>query len=156
MKFVLVHLSSKQPAWLTEALNEFETKISPIVKFEIVHLSTPAVARDNSAEKIQQESDKLLKLIKPDDFIVVFDERGLALDSQSFAKKTNQILNSGKKRALFIVGGAFGVSDAIRKKANLTLSLAPFVMNHQVAQIVAAEQIFRSLTILKGLPYHNQ
>lgn len=156
MKFHLVHLSSKQPAWLAEALEEFEAKIRPLIGFEIVHLSTPAVARDHSVEKVERESEKLMNIIKPDDFVVVFDERGLALDSQSFSKKVNQVLNSGKKRALFIVGGAYGVSDAIRKRAHMTLNLAPFVMNHQVAQIVAAEQIYRSLTILKGLPYHNQ
>lgn len=156
MKFILVHLSSKQPAWLAQALKEFEEKISPMVAFEVVHLATPNIARDHCEEKIQKEGENLLKIFKPDDFIVVFDERGMALDSPSFAKKTNQILNSGKKRALFIVGGAYGVSEQIRKKANMTLNLAPFVMNHQVAQLVAAEQIYRSLTILKGLPYHNR
>lgn len=156
MKFVLVHFSSKQPGWLTQALGDFEAKIKPLVKFEVVQLSTPSIARDNAAEKTEKEAQLLLNLLKPDDFFVVFDERGLALDSPSFSKKMNQILNSGKKRCLFVVGGAYGVTDAIRKKAHLSLSLAPFVLNHQVAQLVAAEQIYRSLTILRGLPYHNQ
>lgn len=156
MKFVLVHISTSQPAWLREAMSEFAAKIDPLVPFEDLNLISPKIARKQSHAKVSKEGELIDKLISRDDFVVLFDERGKALDSISFSKKTNQVLTSGKKRALFIIGGAYGFTDEIRRRADLILNLAPFVLNHHVAQLVAAEQIYRSLTILKGLPYHNE
>lgn len=156
MKFALVHVSTGQPAWLREALTQFTAKINPLVPFEILALVSPKMARKQSHAKVERESELLADMIEPQDFVVLFDERGQALDSPAFAKKINQVLSSGKKRALFVVGGAYGFSDELKERADLTLNLAPFVLNHQVAQLVATEQIYRALTILKNLPYHNE
>ncbi|PWU21805.1 MAG: 50S rRNA methyltransferase [Bdellovibrio sp.] len=156
MKVVLLCLSSGGPPWLKEALGDFERKIRPLIPFETAQLSSKSFSRKNSRRKVAEEGRKAREAATSDDFVVLFDERGVALDSPAFAKKVNTVFLSGKKRALFIVGGPFGFDEELRRRADMILALAPFVLNHFVAQLVAAEQIYRSLTILKGLPYHNE
>lgn len=155
MKFVLLTVKSSKPAWVKEALAEYLQKIDPLQKIEMLEVSGTTSARENSEKKKKNESEALLSAIKADDFVWLFDERGQNLDSVAFSKKLNQSLISGKKRLVVIIGGAFGVGPEVRDRAQLTLSLAPFVMNHWIAQIVCLEQIYRGLSILKGLPYHN-
>ena len=76
-------------------------------------------------------------------------------DSYKNSEQLEKATTSGKKRIVFIIGGAFGVSDEIKKQAHLKVGLSAMVMNHLVAETVALEQIYRSLTILNRIPYHN-
>lgn len=67
-----------------------------------------------------------------------------------------QIQNSGKKRSVFVIGGAFGVDETVKARAQKTICLSSMVLNHLVAKVVVLEQIYRSFTILGHLPYHNE
>ena len=77
------------------------------------------------------------------------------MDSIKFSEHLNRILGSGKKQVYFLIGGPYGVSDEIKKRASLKVNLSPFTLNHLVAQVVLLEQIYRGFMILKNLPYHN-
>lgn len=156
MKFVLLTLKSAKPAWVKEGLEDYLRKIDPLQKIEFNELAGSAgAARENADLKRKEDSRALAAALKKDDFIVLFDEKGLGLDSMGFAKRLNQIQMSGKKRAVFVIGGAYGVDEQVRAQADVVISFSAMVMNHWVAQIVALEQIYRGFAILKGLPYHN-
>lgn len=156
MKFEFVHLISAHEKWAETAMSVYTEKISHFINFEIKDLGSVKSSRENPENKVKAESEKLLKYFKPDDFIVLFDERGETPDSIQFAKKIEKIMNSGKKRTVFIIGGAYGVGQDVRSRANLTISLSTMVLSHLVAEVVALEQIYRAFTILKNLPYHNK
>lgn len=156
MKFVLLRLSGQDPEWLKRAAADYTAKINPLITFEIQSIPSPKHTRDQASAKLAEESRLIERALKPDDDLILFDERGKSLDSRAFAKVINEILNSGKKRAIFLIGGAYGVDPKIAEKARRKISLAPFVMNHHVAEVVALEQIYRAMTILKNLPYHNE
>ena len=155
MKFILYNLATAKEQWADDVSELYKKKISFFVPLEIQTLRAKKSARDDSEFKKQEESSLLLKNILPDDFVILFDERGLVLDSLKFAKKIENILGSSKKRAIFIIGGAFGVNDQVRARADLLVSLSPMVMNHLMAQAVSLEQIYRAFTIIKKIPYHN-
>ncbi len=155
MKFLLLTCATASEDWSDEAFRLYQKKISPFIPFEIKELSLKKSARDDRSQKLKSDSDLLLAEIKPDDYVVLFDERGDQLDSRKFSEKIGQILNSGKKRTVFVIGGAYGVDDRVRSRAQLKVSFSKMVMNHLVAQVVALEQIYRGFTILKNLPYHN-
>ncbi len=87
--------------------------------------------------------------------MVLLDEQGKGLTSKAFSKELVQWVESGKKRVVFVIGGSYGVSDAVKTRANIKLKLSDFVLNHWVAQIVLTEQIYRALAIWRNLPYHN-
>ena len=155
MKFVFLHVSSSKEKWCEEASELYTQKLKHFTLFEVVTLSSKKLARAASSAKFQLESEEILNFLEPDDQVILFDERGKNLNSEQFSDLVQKTLMSGKRRCVWIIGGAFGVSEELKARAQAKLSLAPFVLNHQVAQIVALEQIYRAFTILKNLPYHN-
>lgn len=155
MKFVLLTLASAHEKWADQATDLYLSKIGHFSKIEIVELKPSKTGRALASQKVIEESEKILDFLTTDDYVVLFDEKGESLDSLQFAKKIETIQNSGKKRAVFIIGGAFGVGDSIKNRANLKISLSKMVFNHLVAQTVVLEQIYRAFTINKNLPYHN-
>lgn len=96
-----------------------------------------------------------MQFIKETDEVILFDERGKSYDSRGFSKELERKLGGGKKRIVFIIGGAYGVDDRIRAVAKSQICMSSFVLNHLVAQTVALEQIYRALCIYKNIPYHN-
>ena len=87
-------------------------------------------------------------------FRIVCDERGKGLTSREFAELM-QSLREQAKDVAFIIGGAFGVTDDVRRSAGRVLALAPWTLPHELARLVLAEQLYRAGTILKGEPYHK-
>ncbi|WP_374310151.1 23S rRNA (pseudouridine(1915)-N(3))-methyltransferase RlmH [Methylocella sp.] len=87
--------------------------------------------------------------------IVAFDERGSLLGSRAFAHWLGARRDCGAAAATFLIGGADGLSDEARGATGLVLSFGPMTFPHQIARILAAEQIYRAMTILSGHPYHR-
>lgn len=156
MKFILYNLATAKEPWAAEAAGLYSQKISHFVPFEVQILKPKKSSRDEAEQKKKEESEMILSSLVNDDFVVLFDERGRAFNSIEFSKKIEQILLSSKKRAIFIIGGAYGVNEDVRKRAQLVVALSPMVLNHLLAQTVAMEQIYRALTIIKNIPYHNK
>ena len=90
------------------------------------------------------------------DYVVLLDNKGKASSSLQFAQKLQSWLNSGKKRLLFVVGGAYGFSDEIYSKACEKCSLSKMTFSHQMVRLFFAEQLYRAFTILKNEPYHHE
>ncbi len=155
MKTVLFDFKTSKEAWFDEASLVYYKKINAYCEFEIVHLKTLKQSRDDLSAKKKFEEDELFKKLSADDFVILFDEMGRDLTSIEFSKHLEKIETSGKKRIVFIIGGAYGVSENIKMKANLKISLSKFVMNHLVAEVVVLEQIYRAHTITNRIPYHN-
>jgi 23S rRNA (pseudouridine1915-N3)-methyltransferase len=87
--------------------------------------------------------------------VVLLDERGVSLDSPALALKVDQLATQGKA-ITFLIGGAYGVTDALRKKADLVWSLSPLVFPHQLVRLILTEQLYRAQQILAGGSYHHQ
>lgn len=155
MKIIFLYIETQKEDWALEAQDVYSEKIKRFSDFEILKIKSPSLARENKDQKIQEESKLILAKIKDDDHFVLFDEAGKSFDSLEYAKNFQRITESNPKRIIFLVGGAFGVSEEVKKRANSKLSLSKMVMNHHVALSVALEQLYRTFTILKGIPYHN-
>jgi 23S rRNA (pseudouridine1915-N3)-methyltransferase len=155
MKFILYNLATAKEAWAEEAAKLYTQKISYFNAFEIQTLKSKKSSREDAAQKKKEESELILSSLSKDDFVILFDERGKSFNSIEFSKKIESIYSSSKKRGVFIIGGAYGVNDEVRARAQLVVMLSPMVMNHLLAQTVALEQIYRAFTIIKNLPYHN-
>ena len=155
MKWVLYDFKSAKESWFEDVKNIYLKKINHFIDFDIQHLKTIQVDRAQAAQKIKYEESILLEKLKDDDYIIVFDENGKDFDSIKFAEMLQKAQASGKKRGVFLIGGAFGLSLVIKKKAQVTVSLSSLVMNHLIAETVILEQIYRAHTILNRIPYHN-
>ena len=103
----------------------------------------------------QDESERVLLRLTAYDFIILLDERGKTLDSPAIANILEEQLDRSQK-VLVIIGGAFGVTDELRGKANLVWSLSPLVFPHQLVRLILVEQLYRSQQIIVGGAYHHE
>ena len=156
LQIIFVTATSKFPSWLEEINIDYTRKISFWFKTEIKNLNTKSVGRDSKEHKIKIESEKFLKFIEKTDYVVLCDEKGKVLKSIQFAQSLERIFQTGKKRLVFIIGGAYGVTPELKERADLVLSLSSLTFNHHVAFAVLLEQVYRGLTIIKGIKYHNE
>jgi len=155
MKWVLFDFKTAKEPWFEELSALYEKKIKPFTAFEILHLKTTKHDRDEAELKKKFEEKALLEKLSSDDFIILLDEKGKKLDSIQFSQAIQKAKESGKKRGVLIIGGAFGVSEEIKKRSQLMICLSDMTMNHLIAESVLLEQFYRAQTILNRIPYHN-
>jgi 23S rRNA (pseudouridine1915-N3)-methyltransferase len=155
MQSVLYDFKTTKDEWFDKTVQHYSKKISNYTEFEIKSLKTLKSGRDELLLKKNYEGSELLKCLMPDDFIILFDESGKSLSSENFSEQIIKAETISKKRIVYVIGGAYGVSDDIKKRAHLKLNLSSLVMNHLVAEIVVLEQIYRAYTIINRIPYHN-
>lgn len=150
MKLQLIYIGQE-----TEADAVYTKKISNYIGFEIRRLKSKKLDRDSSDAKREFESADILKAIGRDDFVIVCDEAGDEMNSVEFSKKLTRQIESGSKKIVVVIGGAFGINDAVKARANFKFSLSKLTFNHEVARLVVLEQLYRALCIWKNIPYHN-
>ena len=113
-------------------------------------------SRHTDAEAAQRdENDKIAALLKNDAFVIVMDERGNGLRSLDFAKTIEKLQNSGNSHLQFIIGGADGLLDDVRGRANLLLSFGQQTWPHMMVRVMLLEQLYRAQQIIVGHPYHR-
>lgn len=152
---VIAVTDGKEP-WLQELSTLYLKKISAFCQFELVRVKPYREARDQLDVKKKKEGEQILKVLSDRSFIVLCDERGKNFDSVSFSKTLeSQLEQLGSRELVFILGGAYGISDEIQERAQMKMSLSSLVFNHHIAMAVLLEQIYRAFTIIKGIPYHN-
>lgn len=103
----------------------------------------------------EKEGEYILKNIKSEDFLILLDEKGKTFSSVQFAQFLEQKFALSKKRMIFVVGGAFGFSETVYRRADAKLSLSDMTFSHQMVRLFFVEQLYRAMTILRNEPYHN-
>ena len=156
MKIVFLNVQTANEKWSSAACETYLEKIKHFHKIEIKTVKSEKNSRENSALKKDKDSAAILNELTSDDYVFLFDEKGKKLNSMEYAQKIQQGLSSGKKRMVFIIGGAFGVNSKVLEEANVVVNLSTMTMNHVVAQVMSLEQTYRAFTILNNLPYHNE
>lgn len=155
MKIVFLNLATAHEEWADQAQELYLKKLSHFIQVEVKSLKPTKLGRDSASEKRQSEGKLILATLEPSDLVILLDEKGVSFSSREFSKKLEQWIGTGKKRLVFLIGGAYGVSDEVKARADHKLSLSTFVFNHMLAQTVILEQVYRAFTIQKNLPYHN-
>lgn len=112
-------------------------------------------SRAGSAAARKVEEARALRAALPDGVLVMLDERGKALTSESFATQIGRWRDDGRPAVSFVIGGADGIDPDFVRSADLAVSFSPMVWPHQLVRIMLAEQLYRTTTILSGHPYHR-
>jgi len=115
----------------------------------------PKSTRATADEQRQEEERGLLKAIPEGGRVVVLDETGGGMDSRTFAKRLGTWRDQGVRETTFVIGGAYGLTDAVRQRADLVLSLSPMTFPHQLVRVLFAEQLYRAYALLHGSGYHH-
>ncbi|HAP02169.1 MAG TPA: 23S rRNA (pseudouridine(1915)-N(3))-methyltransferase RlmH [Bacteroidetes bacterium] len=154
MKILLVSFTRKEENYISEGVAEFEKRIRKYNSFETKIIKAPSGA--NSTEQLKAEEKLLAPFFTPDAFIILLDEKGIQFSSKKFADFLQTKMNSGKKNLVFVIGGAYGFSAEVKKKASDLISLSALTFPHQLAKLIFCEQLYRAFTILRGEKYHHE
>ncbi|WP_038057472.1 23S rRNA (pseudouridine(1915)-N(3))-methyltransferase RlmH [Thermodesulfobacterium hydrogeniphilum] len=140
--------------FIKEGLEYYSKKIKPFIDLEII---APKVKTEklNKKLRLQKEEEILKKYISKKDYLIILDEKGKIFKSQELAKYLKNLIENFSQIA-FVIGGPDGISENFKKEAKELLSLSKFTLNHEIALLVLLEAIYRSFTIIKGIPYHRE
>jgi 23S rRNA (pseudouridine1915-N3)-methyltransferase len=103
-----------------------------------------------------KEGENILSILQKEDYLILLDENGKNFTSEGLAKFIETKANESEKNIVFLIGGAFGVSPAIKARANYIWSLSSLVFPHQLVRLLLTEQIYRACSIIKNEKYHHQ
>lgn len=157
MKIVLITIGKTNEKYLIEGISDYQKRLKHYTNFERIEIANIKNAKNFSeSELMKKEGELILKQIQNSDHLVLLDDKGKDFTSQKFAQKLQQWMLSGKKRLVFVVGGAYGLSDEIYKSGNEKLSLSKMTFSHQMVRLFFVEQIYRGYTILNNEPYHHE
>ncbi|MCL2290224.1 MAG: 23S rRNA (pseudouridine(1915)-N(3))-methyltransferase RlmH [Bacteroidetes bacterium] len=157
MKIKLLFIGKESLEELQVASQDYIPKINNYNSFEIEAIPYLKNTKSLSIElQKKQEGELFLKKITVQDVVVLLDEHGKEYSSIQFSQFIQQRLNSGCKNVLFLIGGAYGFSEELYRRANFTLSMSKMTFPHKLARLLFIEQLYRTFTILKGEPYHHE
>jgi 23S rRNA (pseudouridine1915-N3)-methyltransferase len=157
MKITLILNGKTDDDYIVKGCSVYESRLKHYISFETIIIpalkNTKALSIDQQKQK---EGELLLKCIQPSDKLILLDENGKDYHSLGFSDFIQQQMNSGIKNLVFVVGGPYGFSDEIYKRANGKVSLSKMTFSHQMVRLFFAEQLYRVMTILRNEPYHHQ
>ena len=143
--------------YLKEGLEIYEERLKHYISFRKIELPDIRNSSSISQEQVKEkEGDIILEHIKPGDTVVLLDQRGKKLTSEGFAKELEKKILSGTKNLIFVIGGAYGFSEAVYQRAGSMLSLSDMTFSHQMVRLIFVEQLYRAMSILNGSPYHHE
>ena len=156
MKIKIIALGKIKEKFLKEGITEFLKRLTPYTNMEIVELQPIEIKDENLTDKIlTQEGEKILSLIKPNDYVITLEIKGKQLTSEGFAQKISDITNEGISEVVFIIGSSCGLSHIVSERADFKLSLSNMTFLHQFTRLILLEQIYRAFKILNKETYHK-
>ena len=154
MKIKCIVIGKTKNKDFVSVIKSYLNKINHYINFEFTSIEGSQSVKNKTVQK-NKEAELVLKKIDNNQHLIVLDENGREHTSVSFSNFIQHHMNSSKKEIIFLIGGAYGFSDKILKRANEKVSLSKMTFSHQMVRIIFLEQLYRSLTIFKNEPYHN-
>ena len=142
---------------LQTLIDDYTKRLSFYIKFGLEII--PDVKNTKNLFENQQkekEGELILSKLSPTDQLILLDENGTSFSSVGFADYLQKKMNAGTKTLVFVIGGPYGFSDELYKKASGKVALSQMTFSHQMVRLFVIEQIYRGFTILKNEPYHHQ
>ncbi len=157
MNIKLILHGKTDDAYLQEGISKYTKRLKHYFSFSEVIIPALKNAKRLRFQDIKQkEGELLLSKVKSTDTLVLLDENGRTFSSEEFSVFLQKQMNQSVKSLVFVVGGPYGFSDDVYKRANFKLSLSKMTFSHQMIRLLFVEQIYRAFTILNNEPYHHK
>lgn len=158
MRFYVVCIGKLKDAYLRDGVAEFVKRMRPYGGITITELNESKIGdKPSDADRkqvVDEEGERLLKAVPKNAYTVLLDVYGKTMSSEDLAKTVVKLEVDGISDMAFIIGGAFGVSEALRQSVNYKLSFSPMTFTHQMVRLLLVEQIYRASKINRNEPYH--
>lgn len=145
IKLRLVCVGTLKESYWREALEEYQKRLSRYASFEVIELK--------EKRSIEEEGKEILQKLRG--YTVAFDVAGKELSSEGLATFISDRAAQGQSELTFVIGGSDGLSDEVKKTVDYRLSFGRVTFPHQMMRVIAAEQLYRAMTILNGVTYHK-
>ena len=156
MKIQFWTVGKAHESYVKEGIELFTRRIANYypVEWNIIPMPKNAGAL-SEAEIKKKEGESILNILEKNDYLVLLDERGKQLTSEGLALFIQSRANEGVKNMIFLIGGAYGVSDAVISRSNYKWALSLLVFPHQLVRLILAEQVYRACSINRNEKYHH-
>lgn len=155
MRIQVIAVGTRLPQWQQQGFQEYARRLPRECAVQLTEI--PAAARAKSKptkQAIQKESERMLAAVHKSDYVVALDQPGAQYSSEDLSGLLATWLAQGRHLAL-LIGGADGLSEACRSRAELRWSLSELTLPHGLVRVMVAEQIYRAWSMLQGHPYHR-
>ena len=156
MRITLLVVGKTTDPHMVSLIEEYRQRLTHYVPFDMVVVPDIKNAKSLSEEQLKEaEGESILRALTPSMEVVLLDEHGREFRSVEYAEWLQKKMSSGRDLTL-IIGGAYGFSKNVYARADAKISLSQMTFSHQMIRIMAIEQIYRAMTILRGEPYHHE
>lgn len=152
MAITIIAIGKKHESWVREGIERYESRLKKPYDIQWALLPHSALSDDRARE---EESERILARVQDRDFVILLDEIGDEVDSPQLSRLLDNTFTAARPVAV-IIGGAYGVDDRVRQRADFVWSLSPLVFPHQLVRLILAEQLYRAQQIAAGHPYHHE
>lgn len=155
MKIKIVSVGSIKEKFLKDAISEYLKRLTRFAKIEIIEVDETKIQNKSEEQVKKEEGERLLKRIGQNEFVFLLDLKGELISSEVLAQKINDLINKGISPLTFVIGGTLGLSEEVRKRANIKLSISKMTFTHQMCRMIILEQIYRAFKIINNEEYHH-
>jgi 23S rRNA (pseudouridine1915-N3)-methyltransferase len=154
VRLIVVAVGKPRDRHLAAAIQEYEARAARYWPLSVVEVREASARGMSAAETRRREGERQVERLPEGALVLACDERGDRLTSKEFATLLTGARDAARDVA-FVIGGAYGLDDVVRRAASRTVQLAPWTLPHELARLVLAEQLYRAGTIARGEPYHK-
>lgn len=155
IKIKLVAVGTIKEKFLKDGIAEYLKRLSRFAKVEIVEVEESKIQNKSEDTIKKEEGERLLKRLGKDDFVVLLDLKGSFYSSEELATQIDTLISKGVSPISFVVGGTLGLSEEVRQRANVKLSISKMTFTHQMCRMILLEQIYRAFKIINHEDYHH-
>ena len=156
MRVSIICVGHKMPAWIRTGFGEYVKRLPPEIRIELVELKPEEKTSGKTVDKAKAlEGERILAAIPVGATVYALDEKGGPVTTQGLSVMLAGWMRDATHPA-FVIGGADGLSDEVRQRADKLLSLSALTLPHGLARVVLAEQLYRAWSILASHPYHRE
>ena len=158
MKITIACVGKIKEKYLTAGIEEYSKRLTPFCKLETIAINEEKMPEDPTPalkeQVLERETQRLIAIIPENSYVILLDVVGKQLSSPELAAKIDALTLAGKSHLTFVIGGAFGYTDALRKRADFAISFSKMTFTHQMIRLLLVEQIYRAFKISRGEKYH--
>lgn len=155
MQVRLIAAGTRMPEWIEAGVEDYVRRLPRELKFEIVEVAVEHRGKNADIARMREaEGERMLKLVRPDDRVIAFDERGSLHSTEDWAQALRRWQQDGRNVCM-LVGGPDGLAPACHARAEARWSLSKLTFPHALVRVLLAEQLYRAWSLLNNHPYHR-
>lgn len=154
MKISLIWIDKTKDKYLLELIDDYLHRLSKYVKYNILELSSIRGQTDRGNVLIT-ETKQILNALNKESYKIILDDKGQSFTTMNFARFIEKHQTLSTKELAFIIGGHFGLSDEVKQKGDLIMSLSSLTFTHDMTRLILVEQLYRAYTIINNHPYQK-